>query len=106
MKDIGDGARLFEQYSELVNANGYQNSHGWPYAFGYFNNGVKIPDIARRMYHRLGKDRRKFGNPFATESKNCFLNWLNSPADGTAQSGELVVGRDLFDKTGCTKRVS
>src|SRR6185503_1436005 len=86
MKDIVDGARLFEQYSELVNANGYQNSRSWPYAFGYFDNGVKIPDIARRMYHQLGKTQKKFGNPFATDSTNCFLNWLNLPAEGSERS--------------------
>jgi SAM-dependent methyltransferase/glycosyltransferase involved in cell wall biosynthesis len=90
MKDIGEGARLFERYGELVHAHGHQEARKWPYAFGYFDNGARIPDIARQMYHRSGKDREKFRNPFSTDSRDSFFNWLNAPADDHQNSGMLV----------------
>jgi cyclopropane fatty-acyl-phospholipid synthase-like methyltransferase len=79
LDDLGQAARLFEQYRDLLLANGHEQAKNWPYAFGYFDNGVKIPDIARRMYHGLGPERKKFGNPFSTSSAQSFFSWLNEP---------------------------
>ena len=66
LDDLGAAARLFEQYRDLLLNNGHEQAKNWPYAFGYFDNGAKIPDIARLMYHALGAERKKFGNPFST----------------------------------------
>jgi hypothetical protein len=52
-----------------------------PYAFGYFNNGVKIPDIVRDIYHR-SSNRAAFGNPFETGDNGSFYKWLKSPNVG------------------------
>jgi glycosyltransferase involved in cell wall biosynthesis len=90
MKDIGDGYRLFRKYSELVHAHGHHDARSWPYAFGYFDNGVRIPDIARRMYHSASKDQRPFGNPFSTDLKNNFFNWLKGPAYGRQTTSILI----------------
>jgi hypothetical protein len=77
--DLGQAACLFERYRDLLLANDHEQTRKWPYAFGYFDNGVKIPDIARLVYHALGADRQKFGNPFSTSSAQSFFNWLNEP---------------------------
>jgi hypothetical protein len=77
--DLGQAACLFEQYRELLLANGHEHAKTWPYAFGCFDNGVKIPDIARLMYHTLGSERKQFGNPFSTTSVRSFFSWLNEP---------------------------
>ena len=90
MKDIGQGAKLFKCYSELVLANGHQVTRTWPYAFDNFYNGAKIPSVARHMYHSLGEERAKFGNPFSTQSPACYLNWLNESADGSRHSGIII----------------
>jgi glycosyltransferase involved in cell wall biosynthesis len=90
MRDIGSAAQLFTRYSELVLANGHETARTWPYAFDTFDNGVRIPPVARRLYHRLGLDRARFGNPFSTQSPICFLNWLNEPADGSEHSGIII----------------
>jgi hypothetical protein len=79
LDDLGQAARLFEQYRDLLLANGHEQAKNWPYAFGYFNNGAKIPDIARLMYHALGAQRGRFGNPFSTSSAQSFFSWLNEP---------------------------
>ena len=96
MKDIGDGYRLFRKYSELVHAHGHLHARSWPYAFGDFDNGVRIPDIARCMYHSLGKDQKTFGNPFSTDLKNSFFNWLNGPACGPRATS--ILGNRLWNE--------
>jgi Glycosyl transferases group 1 len=79
LNDLGQVTRLFEQYRDLLLTNGHEQTKNWPYAFGYFDNGAKIPDIARQMYHALGAQRKQFGNPFSTSSAPSFFNWLNEP---------------------------
>ena len=90
MTNIGQAARLFEDYRDLVFSNGYQQTKDWPYAFACFDNAVKIPDIARLMYHALTDERQSFGNPFSTNSFQSFFNWLNEPVDGKERSGGAV----------------
>ena len=80
LDDLGQAVHLFEQYRDLLLANGHKQTKNWPYAFGYFDNGSKIPDIARRMYHALEVERKKFGNPYSTSSAKSFFSWLNEPA--------------------------
>jgi Glycosyl transferases group 1 len=88
LNDLGQAAQLFRQYRDLLMANGHEQAKKWPYAFGYFDNGTKIPDIARRMYHALGAKRKKFGNPFSTACARSFFSWLNEPA--TRRPGETI----------------
>ena len=79
LDNLGQAACLFEHYRDLLLANGHEQTKNWPYAFGYFDNGAKIPDIARLMYHALGAQRKKFGNPFSTGCAQSFFSWLNEP---------------------------
>jgi hypothetical protein len=88
LNDLGQAAYLFGEYRDLLLANGHEQAKKWPYAFGYFHNGAKIPDIARRMYHALGAERKKFGNPFSTTCAQSFFSWLNEPA--ACGSGETI----------------
>jgi glycosyltransferase involved in cell wall biosynthesis len=90
IKDIGAASRLLEQYRDLVLVNGHSAAKNWPYAFGQFDHGVKIPDIARRIYYTLGTKRKKFGNPFSAVSPTSFFNWLKEPVDDNWNSGPIV----------------
>ena len=88
LSDLGQAMYLFEQYRDLLLTNGHAEAKKWPYAFGFFDNGARIPDIARLMYHALGAERKKFGNPFSTSSAQSFFSWLNEPA--SRASGETI----------------
>jgi glycosyltransferase involved in cell wall biosynthesis len=90
MNNVGQAARLFEDYRDLVFSNGYRQTKDWPYAFAYFDNGVKIPDIARLMYHGLTSERKRFGNPFSTNSRQSYFDWLNESVDGNERDGGAV----------------
>lgn len=81
LNDLKSAKPAFELYSDKVLANGWSKTKKWPYYYGAFDNGVKIPDLARRVYLDMGDAVKKFGNPFSTSGENSFYNWLNEPVD-------------------------
>jgi glycosyltransferase involved in cell wall biosynthesis len=81
MDQIGDAQQLFQGYTRRLLANGFEGSRGWPYAYGTFDNGVAIPDVARRDYLLQGEQARRFGNPFVTEGASSYWSWLCQPED-------------------------
>jgi glycosyltransferase involved in cell wall biosynthesis len=83
-KGLGDVRILFEKYSDLVLAKGWQETKDWPYDYNYFTNGVRIPDEARRYYWSLGEETEYLGNPF---------EWLekSQPAAALTISGKTGV---------------
>ncbi len=72
---------VFGMYSERLISNGWMQCKNWPYAFGYFDNGIKIPDFVRRYYLELGEEVKKFGNPFSVEDENSYFQWLQENID-------------------------
>ncbi|MGA2035384.1 MAG: glycosyltransferase [Thermoguttaceae bacterium] len=51
-KGLSPAARtLFNDYGKRLLAHGYRETSGWPYAYGTFGNGVRIPDCFRRYFH-------------------------------------------------------
>jgi glycosyltransferase involved in cell wall biosynthesis len=81
MQDVGEAKTLFQRYSALCLAHGYRVVRRWPYAFDYFDNGARIPELARRLYFELGENRKRFPDPFVTRSSKSFLAWLNEAVD-------------------------
>ena len=93
---IGDAARLFERYRDLVLSAGYHEAKPWPYAYARFDNDAPIPGTARSLYHSLSVARRwRFGDPFATAGKDSFFRWLNQP-HLTSQQKPPYLSRLLF----------
>jgi len=72
---------LFEEYKGRLLANGYKETRDWPYAFDYFDNGIKIINPVRQQYLSLGEKVLEFGNPFSTQGSHTFLSWLFQPAE-------------------------
>ncbi len=71
---------LFERYRDLLYENNYKETKNWSYKYGQFDNGVKVNDIIRRIYLSLDtKEKKKFRDPFSTNSKSSFFNWLQRP---------------------------
>jgi hypothetical protein len=81
MADIGPAARLFERYASLLAAAGCQETRSWPYAYGFFDNGVAIPDVAREIYLELGEAVGPFGDPFRAAGPHSYFHWLDQPVD-------------------------
>jgi glycosyltransferase involved in cell wall biosynthesis len=79
MSGLGDGKELFLRYRDLVAASGWKQSSKWPYTYEYFDNGVRIPKIARRYYWGLGEQVVRYGNPF---------NWLGNMETSEAPAAD------------------
>ncbi len=82
MRTFESVARLFDHYRGLLNANGYAESRQWPYAFGSFSNGTRVPDIVRVIYRDLGDGVTRFGDPFRVDGPSAFASWLWESVDG------------------------
>jgi hypothetical protein len=76
MEEIGDAQQLFRDYACELNREGWPSARTFPYAYGSFDNGVPIPEAARRLFAQM-PDRARFGNPFATSGKHTYFQWLN-----------------------------
>ena len=86
MANIGPAAALFARYVDLLSAQGYFECRDWPYAFGAFDNGVPIPDVARRLYQEIATAVDQFGDPFQVSGSHSYFRWLNEPAEGPTGS--------------------
>lgn len=87
---VGQERSLFRRYRDLLMAHGYEETKNWPYVFASFDNGAKIPDVARRMYLRLGNAASRFGNPFCTNGPQSFYGWLNENVAGRSTVAWIV----------------
>jgi len=92
LKDIPAIRPLFELYRDKVLAAGWSTTKGWPYFYDRFDNGVKIPSLARRLILEMGENAAKFGNPF-NAGENSFYDWLNAPID----DNQPVLTRYLYE---------
>lgn len=81
MGNVGPAVSLFDRYSDLLKAAGYEAAKQWPYAYGVFDNGVPIPEAARVRYLQLSVSADRFGDPFATGGIDSYFNWLNESVD-------------------------
>lgn len=90
MESIGPAAALFARYVDLLRAAGYFTCKDWPYAFGAFDNGVPIPDVARRLYQDMSGAVGQFGDPFHAAGSHSYFRWLNEPAEESSGSSGAV----------------
>jgi len=82
MKDYPNVRPIYQFYLDLLDTENHTRINQWTYAFGSFDNGVKIPDVARTLYARADRRKKiKFGNPFSSASANSFFSWINQPVD-------------------------
>ena len=82
--ELGVEAILFREYASSLLAEGWSAEPATPYRFDRFDNGVSIPDIARRVFHELGGETSRFGDPFRTDRATSFFAWLRDPMDPSA----------------------
>jgi glycosyltransferase involved in cell wall biosynthesis len=82
MKDYPNVRPVYQFYRKQLEAEGHVQINQWTYAFGSFDNGVKIPDAARTLYAQTNQRQKiKFGNPFSAASANSLFSWINQPID-------------------------
>jgi hypothetical protein len=90
MDRVEPAAALFARYNDLLHAEGYAECREWPYSFGSFDNGVPIPEIARRLYQETGDAAGQFGDPFLVSGPDSYFRWLNEPTEGPSDASGTV----------------
>ena len=81
---MGAAGAVFRRYHELLLRAGNAEVTRWPYAYGAFDNGVTVPDVARELYRGLGDAVEVFGDPLQAGHDASFFRWLTQPAEPAA----------------------
>jgi hypothetical protein len=66
---------LSELYKNCLISHGYEEIRSWPYSYDSFCDGTAIPHHARRIYWELGKEAKRFSNPFMTAGRDTFYEY-------------------------------
>jgi len=69
-----------EHRRELLDA-GYLACRKWPYAFGTFQNGVRIPDVGRPIQHEVPGLVSAIEDPFSDAGFKAFVDVWNRPVE-------------------------
>ncbi len=64
LKNLPTVRPLFELYRDLLVENGYLDIKDWKCKFDYFENGIRIPPQARKIFAEALETGKKFDNPF------------------------------------------
>lgn len=92
MSDAGAStARLFARYQGALEQAGWHESKTWPHAYERWDNGVRIPEIARGLYRELGPEVAGFGDPFAV-GPGSYFDWLGEAVEGDKRLTNLWAG--------------
>jgi hypothetical protein len=73
-------ADIAAHYASLLQSAGHSTLQRLRYGFGYFENGIAIPDEARERHRQLGADADRFGDPFQCEGRESFYAWWSAQA--------------------------
>ncbi len=77
---------LLSYRRELLEA-GYSTCLKWPYAFGAFQNGVRIPDVGRPIRHEAPEAVSAIEDPFSAAGFAAFVEVWNRPIEEGARPG-------------------
>ena len=81
--DVPALAPHYARYIDALHAAGRAEWRDAPYGFGLFDDGSRVPDVARHLYAALGPARARFGDPFRT-GRGSFHEWVHAPVDDVA----------------------
>jgi hypothetical protein len=79
---VGPARGVFDRFRLALDQAGYHETKAWPYAYGAFDNGVPVPELARSIYLELGDEVETFGDPLQSSAPHSYFRWLDAPVDG------------------------
>jgi glycosyltransferase involved in cell wall biosynthesis len=77
---------LFRLYGERIRAEGQEEVQDYPYQYGHFDNGVTVPEVARRTLRQIDPEGKRWPDPFAAAGTDSFFEWLRRPAGDSPSS--------------------
>jgi|GEM_PF-473219 len=81
---------LFDFFYARLAAAGHPEFSQLTYAFGIFDNGMKISGTARRLYREAGERAREFCDPFITAERGAFWEFMLSPEKPGARGSRIL----------------
>jgi hypothetical protein len=79
----GDLRKLFKDYKDRLLENGHGETSRWPYSFGNFKTGERVPDDVRSYYRNLPEAQRH-KNPFDSHELKQLARQDSQFAEGSA----------------------
>lgn len=80
LTDLPNLRPLYEMYRDRLLAHRHEETRHWPYAYGVFDNGIRIPDLARQLYREMPDAANRFPAPFSAGVPGGYYQWLTEPA--------------------------
>lgn len=71
--------RIFHEYHQIMVENGYHKAIEFPYAYGEFEDGVKITAPVRTCLREYDLKGEVWGNPFDIQQPDNFREWARHP---------------------------
>lgn len=81
LRERPDLGPLFTAYQREILAAGWEQTRTIPYAYGHFEDGPGVPDLARIELQRLDPVGDRWPNPFAAGETDSFHSWLVTPVN-------------------------
>jgi len=88
---------LFADYQKRLKAAEHPKLHQLPYSYGSFDNGLRVPELARRLLREADPEALRWRQPFRTDSPDDYLSWLTQSRDGGSRPPVPRIGWALWD---------
>jgi hypothetical protein len=100
LNDLGHLKPLYYGYRDALLANGYEQVHGLPYTYNYFDNGVPVTEYARYVWRGIDGSEQRWPDPFDTRTDASFFHWVNESADDAPPHQPLVshLAMEVYDR--------
>ena len=79
LNDRPDLRGLFDDYRRRLSAAGIAEDAARPYGYDRFDNGVRVPPLARSLVQQTDPHGRRWPDPFRTGGPRDLLTWLLAP---------------------------
>ena len=85
LDDRPDLARLFADYGERLRRAGHATQQQIPYAYGAFDSGAPVPELARWLLREADPEGKRWPDPFSTGGDDPFYSWISDADDPQAE---------------------
>lgn len=89
-----DLKKFFKDYKNRLLENGHKETSRWPYSFGYFKTGERVPDHVRSYYRSLPKSRRH-REPFESQELQRLARQDSRSTEHSPQKNALTPAAQL-----------
>jgi glycosyltransferase involved in cell wall biosynthesis len=76
---------LFAEYARRLGEAGHMQRQRSRYAFGHFDSGAPVPELARALLRTVDPAGKRWPDPFRADGNDSFYAWISAADDATAE---------------------